>query len=213
MLALSIASAAAGAHPHRAPLFSTTPLSPSCVALAAAADRSEEHVLSLNDILAIGGALGCEGIHTDPSYASRMASTFATFDFDGGGMYSVAKARAHAAAVEPEVESELARCWQRRRAQCGLAGATHDPDHSQGRLLADTSWPALAPLGLPLPIAVTATAGRPFMLGANMPWNDFGYDIGAGSYSPAVFNSSFANMSSWGSNTVLAFRRQVPCQR
>ena len=69
------------------------------MALAAAADRSEEHVLSLNDILAIGGALGCEGIHTDPSYASRMASTFATFDFDGGGMYSVAKARAHAAAT------------------------------------------------------------------------------------------------------------------
>jgi hypothetical protein len=64
---------------------------------------------------------------------------------------------------------------------------------SRPRLLLLLSSPAFA---------LTSANGEALWAGVNLPWNQFGYDIGGSAWNPAYFAKSFESLKSHGANSV-----------
>jgi len=59
---------------------------------------------------------------------------------------------------------------------------------------------ALSVLSIPAGEAATINGSTPYLNGANIPWDDFGYDFGAGEYSSSWWNTAFSSLHSGGAN-------------
>ena len=51
-------------------------------------------------------------------------------------------------------------------------------------------------------LVLTTPAASAFWAGGNLPWVDFGYDVGAGSFDSAAVGAAFGNLSAAGANSV-----------
>jgi hypothetical protein len=57
-----------------------------------------------------------------------------------------------------------------------------------------------AALAAPVGFAATINGSTPYLNGANIPWDNFGTDFGAGTYSSSWWNTAFSNLHTGGAN-------------
>ena len=68
--------------------------------------------------------------------------------------------------------------------------------------LIQTAIEPLAAPAVPLSFAEEERTGSAYWVGANLPWGEFGYDIGGNAWNATFFDTAFAELASHGANAV-----------